>query len=315
MPCLPALFVERLKSIIPAQEYEKVLVSFAASTSYAIRVNSIKMTLPDALAALEKAGVTAISHPATADVLLIPASARVLLRDLELFSDGRLYWQSPSSVLPALVLSPSAGESLLDLCAAPGSKTTQMAAMMNNQGGITAVEVVKGRFFKLKAVCSLTGSKVKCLLADGRRFRPPEELFDKVLVDAPCSSEGRFDITDKDSFGYWSPHKIKEMAHKQKGLLLNAGRCVKAGGVLVYSTCTFAPEENETVVDWFLKKSDGAFTLELFDLPGVPRYPALKAYDRREYKRDLSPCWRVLPDGVFSGFFIAKFRKIDIRQV
>ncbi len=311
MPFLPVLFIERLKNIIPVDRYDSVLASFISPLAFAIRVNTLKMRTADAVALLKGlGGITARVHPSVGDVLIIGAADRDRLRDLEQFTDGRLYWQSPSSVLPACLLDPVARDRVLDLCAAPGSKTTQMAAMMQNQGEITAVEVVKGRFFKLKSVCALTGAEnVKCLLKDGRRFRPPEGLFDKVLVDAPCSSEGRFDINDKKSFGYWSPHKIKEMAHKQKGLLLNAGRCVKPGGVLVYSTCTFAPEENEAVVDWFLKKSEGEFALEVFDLPGVPRYPALKNYERREYKQDLLACWRVLPDGVFSGFFMAKFRK------
>ncbi|MBF0386410.1 MAG: RsmB/NOP family class I SAM-dependent RNA methyltransferase [Candidatus Omnitrophica bacterium] len=310
MPCLPALFVERLKHIIPVSQYESVLATFAGARAFAFRVNTLKMNSADTSRILETLGVSASFHPALPDVFIVPAVARDQIRELEYFSDGRWYWQAPSSLLPALVLAPGAGESVLDLCAAPGSKTTQMAALVGPQGAITAVEVIKGRFFKLKSVCALTGvTNVKCLLTDGRRFRPPPELFAKVLVDAPCSSEGRFDINNKKSFGFWSPHKIKEMAHKQKGLLLNAGRCVKDGGVLVYSTCTFAPEENETVVDWFLKKTKGEFILEAFDLPGVPRYPALQSYERREYAADLSACWRVLPDGVFSGFFMARLRK------
>lgn len=311
MTSLPALFVERLKTIIPSDLLDPVLNSFASAGSAAIRVNTLKFSVDAAAALLTDTGVSFVPHPAARDVILVPASTRERWRDLEHFSDGRLYWQAPSSVLPVSVLAPGSEEKVLDLCAAPGSKTTQMAALMNNTGGITAVEVVKGRFFKLRAVCALTGvMNVKCLLTDGRRYRPPEFLFDKVLVDAPCSSEGRFNINDAKSLKYWSPHKIKEMAHKQKGLLLNAGRCLKSGGVLVYSTCTFAPEENEGVVDWFLKKSKGDFRLELFDLPGVPRYPSLKGNGRRDFGHDLSTCWRVLPDGIFSGFFIAKFRRI-----
>ena len=181
---------------------------------------------------------------------------------------------------------------------------------MKNTGEITALEVVKGRFFKLKSVCTLTGAQnVKCLLTDARRYRAGEFLFDKILADVPCSSEGRFNTNDKDSFGYWSPRKIKEMNHKQKGILLNAGRCLKPGGTLVYSTCTFSPEENETAVDWFLKKGKGEFTLEAFTLPDGPRYETLTSFDKRQYKHDLSACWRILPGQDFTGFFIAKFIK------
>jgi 16S rRNA C967 or C1407 C5-methylase (RsmB/RsmF family) len=141
-------------------------------------------------------------------------------------------------------------------------------------GSIVAIEAVRDRFFKLRAVLALQGAaNVRSYCMDGRRFQARDGLFDKVLVDAPCSAEGRFNRFTPKSFGYWSSRKIKEMAKKQKGLLLNASRCVRSGGILVYATCTFAPEENEAVIDWFLRKSNGSFQLESFDMPGVPRYP------------------------------------------
>ncbi|MBF0594036.1 MAG: RsmB/NOP family class I SAM-dependent RNA methyltransferase [Candidatus Omnitrophica bacterium] len=311
MPSLPALFVERLKSIVPSDSFERVLNLLSTHASAGIRVNTLKFSKALAISFLADQGITVSALEAAPEIMIVSSSARQQLRDCELFTEGQLYWQAPSSALPVRVLAPMPGERVLDLCAAPGSKTTQMAALMNNEGEIIAIEVVKGRFFKLKSVCTLTGAmNVKCRLSDGRRFRvSANELFSKVLVDAPCSSEGRFDINNKETIGYWSPRKIKEMAHKQKGLLLSASRCVNPGGSLVYSTCTFAPEENEGVVDWFLNKTSGDFFLEAIDLPGVPRYPVLKSFDQRAYKSDLAACWRVLPDGVFSGFFIAKFRR------
>ena len=118
---------------------------------------------------------------------------------------------------------------------------------------------------------------------DGRRFRVKEQLFDRILVDAPCSSEGRFKYDNPKSYAYWNLRKIKEMAHKQKGLLLNASRLLKPGGVLVYSTCTFAQEENEEVVDWFAKKSQSM------------QFQSMQ---------------RIYPDGRMEGFFIAKWHKI-----
>lgn len=309
MSILPELFLTRLKEIVPVDQLPGVLKTFAAPESTAIRINLLKTGLKEGREYLADLGIPFSIHPATAEVCLVSVQAKQQLREDQKFQAGALYWQAPSSALPAVVLSPQRGDSVLDLCAAPGSKTTQMAAMMENDGKITAVEAVKARFYRLKSVVDLLGANVKCVLGDGRRLRAPEELFDKVLVDAPCSSEGRFNENDKDSVGYWSQHKIKEMAHKQKGLILSASRLVKPGGVLVYSTCTFAPEENESVVDWFLRKSNGTFLLEPFQLEGVPRYPALASFAGREYKHDVSSCWRVLPDGVFNGFFIAKFRK------
>jgi 16S rRNA (cytosine1407-C5)-methyltransferase len=170
---------------------------------------------------------------------------------------------------------------------------------------------VTGRFFRLKSVCGLLGATVvTCKLCDTRRFRPADgELFDKVLVDAPCSSEGRFKADDPDSVAYWSLRKVKEMSYKQKGILMSASRLVKPGGVLVYATCTFSPEENEEVVDWFLRKSEGQFCAEDAGIDGVPRLPCLTTWGKDVYHEDVLKCLRVNPDQTYTGFFVAKFKK------
>jgi 16S rRNA (cytosine1407-C5)-methyltransferase len=239
--------------------------------------------------------------------------AREALSHHPLASEGKIYQQSISSMIPAVVLGAKPGERVLDTCAAPGSKTTQIAGMMRNEGVVVAIEAVKGRFFRLKSVCQLLGaSVVTCKLCDARRFRPSDgDLFDRVLVDAPCSSEGRFKADDPDSVAYWSVRKVKEMSYKQKGILMSASRMVKPGGTLVYATCTFAPEENEEVVDWFLRKSEG-FSLEDAGIDGVPRLPCLTHWGKDEYHQDVMKCLRVRPDQIYTGFFVAKFKKQEV---
>ena len=133
--------------------------------------------------------------------------------------------------------------------------------------------------------------------------------FDKILVDAPCSSEGRFKIADKKTFAYWSLRKIKEMVHKQRGLLLNASRLLKPGGTLVYSTCTFAPEENEGVVNWLLKKTAGALKVEPVLLDDVVSYPAVEEWEGKIFNPAVRNCFRVLPTSEMEGFFITKIVK------
>ncbi len=123
-----------------------------------------------------------------------------------------------------MVLDPRPGQRVLDLCAAPGSKTSQIAMHMNNQGLLKANEPVRQRLYRLKSVLQLTGAKAQISSTDGRRLKEHEGLYDRILVDAPCSCEGRFIIDEPKSFAYWSVRKIKEMSHKQKGLLLNASR-------------------------------------------------------------------------------------------
>jgi len=208
------------------------------------------------------------------------------------------------------ILDPKPREHVLDMCAAPGSKTTQMAARMKNKGEITAIDTVRGRYYKLRAVAKLMGAvNIHFKLMDARRFRPKDQLFDKVLVDAPCSSEGRFKMDIPKTFAYWSPRKIKEMARKQKGLLISASRLLKPGGTMVYSTCTFAPEENEKVIQYLLKKTEGVLKVEQTNIEGVTTYPSIREWQGRDLGDSSRHCFRVLPRDGMEGFFVAKFIK------
>ena len=147
------------------------------------------------------------------------------------FSEHRIYVQNLASMIPPLVLDAQPGERILDLGAAPGSKTLQLACLMRNTGEIAAVEIVKRRFYKLRANLEAQGAtNVRPFLRDGAtvwRHRP--EHFDRVLLDAPCSTEGRFRTDDPATYAYWSPRKIKEMARKQRRLLHAFSRAMRAG--------------------------------------------------------------------------------------
>ena len=167
----------------------------------------------------------------------------------------------------------------------PGSKVSQTAAMMHNEGRLICVETIPNRYYKLRAVARLLGAEnIDFILKDGRRFRPREDLFDKILVDAPCSTEGRFHTANKKSWRFWSGRKIKEMVRKQKGLLLTASRLLTPGGILVYATCTFAPEENETVIDWLLRKTEGTLNIIPVPLPAdIGVYPALREWKGKTF--------------------------------
>ena len=286
--------------------------SFSLEKVLSVRINTLKISVSEAEKLLRDAGLVFERVPFLENAFIIKNIHREELSRMDFFEKGSFYQQNLSSMIVPTVLDPKAGEMVLDMCAAPGSKSTQMAAMMNNKGQIVCVENVRDRFFRLKSVVALLGaSNIKCQFVDGRKYRNQDQLFDKVLLDAPCSTEGRFSLLHKDSVKYWSPRKIKEMQHKQRGLILNAGRLLKPGGVLVYSTCTFAPEENESVVDWFLRKADGAWQIEDVVLNDVARYPAILEWNEREFDERVKHCVRILPSQMLDGFFIAKLRKIN----
>lgn len=308
---LPAEFLERLKSIVPADKYDDVVRSFGAVKPVTFRINPLcDAAATRAFLKEQGIGVEEVGWYPQAMVLTDPEQTAALE---PLMAQGKIYRQGLSSMLAALVLDPRPGESVLDACAAPGSKTSLCAALMENRGTITAVERVRTRLYKLRAVLEQQGvTNTQTVLTDVRRYRRPEGPADRVLVDAPCSSEGRFQSGNPRSVNYWSLRKIREMRRKQRGILMSAARHVKSGGTLVYATCTFAPEENEEVVDWFLRKSGGAFTLD--DVSGewglrVGAYPALTAWRKRVFRSEISGCLRVLPTDRMDGFFIARWRK------
>ncbi|MGE0267851.1 MAG: RsmB/NOP family class I SAM-dependent RNA methyltransferase [Candidatus Omnitrophota bacterium] len=308
---LPSDFIDRLKQIIPAGLYEKVIRSFGTEKFITFRVNT-GQSREVILARITQSGLSIEEVPWFVNAFIIKNGDNLNeLRNLE--EEGAVYRQGLSSLLVPVVLNPRPGEIILDACAAPGSKTTQISQMMNNTGEILAIEGVRQRMFKLKSVIQLQGAgNIKTVLMDARKYRAQGLAFDKILVDAPCSSEGRFDPSDKKSFAYWSLRKIREMRKKQKGILLNAARWLKPGGLLVYSTCTFAPEENEQVVDWFLRKEKGRFFAERIstaEFTRVDTYPAVERWGELTFSPEVSNCLRILPDDFMNGFFIAKLRR------
>ena len=307
---LPSEFIERVKSIFPPSYHRKVLKAFTIRRPTTFRVNTLKSSFEEVKETLKKEGFKFInpSYPPLSFILV-----EGTLRELEktsLYKEGKIYVQTLSSMLPPLVLAPEPGERILDLCAAPGSKTTQMSAMMENEGEIVAVEKIKIRFYKLKANLERQGVKnVKPILRDGtflpKNFR---YSFDRVLVDAPCSGEGSFTIHDPRTYAYWGKRKIKEMVRKQKRLLLSGILALKPGGVLVYSTCTLSPEENEGVLDWVLKRVGNQVEIEKIEIP-AETLPGLGEWEGKTFSPEVKKAIRIPPSLHWEGFFIAKIRK------
>ena len=309
---LPDAFLERLRWIVPADRYEKVVRTFAEPAATGFRINTLRAAPEEVLQELEALGLRLHRVDWNADACWVMPDERPRLLASAAYAEQRIYVQNLASMIPPLVLDAQPGERILDLGAAPGSKTLQLACLMRNTGEIAAVELVKRRFHKLRANLAAQGAtNVRPFLRDGAtvwRHRP--EHFDRVLLDAPCSTEGRFRTDDPATYAYWSPRKIKEMARKQRRLLFSAVHCLRVGGVLVYSTCTFAPEENEAVLDKTLRKFGDALRLEPIELDLENMQPALSEWQGKPFKHDLSPARRLLPTPTMEGFFVAKMRKI-----
>ena len=277
------------------------------------RVNTLLASRADVFEALRVAGVD--HHPVSwyPDAGWVSHEQREALLASPAYGNQEIYVQNQSSMVPPLILDPQPGERVLDLAAAPGSKTLQIACLMGLDGEIAAVDAIKKRFFKLRDNLASQGADtVRTFLKDGRgvwKHRP--EYFDRVLLDAPCSSEGRFHVSDPASFAYWSPRKIREMARKQKRLLYSAIQSVKPGGTVVYSTCSFAPEENELIVDAQLRRFGEAIAVAPLDLDFAGMVSPLTSWASRSLPDQLAHARRILPGYHTDGFFVCKLVKRD----
>ncbi|MCX7673048.1 MAG: RsmB/NOP family class I SAM-dependent RNA methyltransferase [Thiobacillaceae bacterium] len=320
-----APFGERLEALaaalgLDAQAREDLWASLDRPPPLALWANPLRADPVETLQALERAGFRlrrpATHLPAKGEHRLmrlaatLPAQERARLTHHPLVGQGRVYVQGLSSQWAVWALDPKPGEAVLDLAAAPGSKTALMAAAMADTGLIAAVEPVRARFFKLKANlerCGVTCARL--YLADGRAVgaKTPAR-FERVLLDAPCSSETRIRLADPDTWRHWRLRKVYEVAHKQQALIASAWQALRPGGVLLYSTCSYAPEENEAVVAGLLERHPEAEILPIAPRPpaGVP---GLTAWAGRSFPADLRQTMRILPQPPFTGFYLALLRK------
>lgn len=163
---------------------------------------------------------------------------------------GYIYVQEAASMIPPVVLDPKENEKILDMCASPGSKTTQIIEMMKNKGIVVSNDYKGIRLAPLGINTQRVGSKISVLtLMEGRHFK--DQLFDRILVDAPCSGTGTISKSIK-TVKMWNPNMIKKLAGMQRQLIETAFKCLKKDGTLVYSTCSCEPEENEKVVSFLV---------------------------------------------------------------
>jgi 16S rRNA (cytosine1407-C5)-methyltransferase len=224
---------------------------------------------------------------------------------------GFYYIQSLSSMLPPLILNPTDDDLVLDLCGAPGSKSTQLAAIMNNRGSLIINEIdnerIKSLVYNLERMSVINSSIIH---SKGELLsKVYDDYFTKVLVDAPCSGLGIIQKKGEVS-NWWSLDHVDRLQQLQIRLLIAAIKMAKVGAEIVYSTCTLSIEENELVIDKILQK----YPVELLniELP-IPFRPAFTAFEGKNLNPELKKAIRILPWEIDSdGFFLVKLRKTDV---
>lgn len=300
----PDAFLSRMRDLLQA-EYQPFHDTFSLPSALGLRVNTLKTSRERFL---ELAPFQLQAVPWVEEGFYYEASDRPGKHPYH--AAGVYYMQEPSAMSVAAVLSPAPGDRVLDLCAAPGGKSTHLAAQLGGAGLLVANEPHPQRAKILSENierCGVTNALVTSEMPDRLAERFPA-FFDKILVDAPCSGEGMF-RKDPDACGEWSPEHVTGCALRQLDILQAAAAMLRAGGTLAYSTCTFAPEENEGLIETFLRQHP---EFEIIDMhtfehfaPGRPEWTA-------DGRPELAKTARLWPHRLRGeGHFVAHLRKRD----
>lgn len=302
---LPERFFARFREFFP-DEYDAFVETLEQPPYRGIRVNTLK-TEADELVRLLGGFLELRPVPFCGTGFYIPADIRGL-GNHPLHVAGAFYMQEPSAMAAVGALAPQPGERVLDLCAAPGGKSSQIAAALRGEGILVANDFVESRARVLSSNLERMGAD-NCLVTSMRPDALCQRLsgwFDRVLVDAPCSGEGML-RREPSAAENWSEENIRACAHRQAKILDSAARAVRPGGWLCYSTCTFAPEEDEQTVAAFLHRHPDFFIADIpggnWGQPGRPYLaPSCPGLEKTR---------RIFPRLGGEGHFVALMRKGD----
>ena len=298
-------FIERYSKLTDWEEFKKVSLSFLRRS---IRVNTLKMPINQLKKRLEEKNWISEKIPWCKEGFYVEhkEGRRDIGNTIE-HSLGYFYVQEAVSMIPPIVLEPKPDEFVLDMCAAPGSKASQIAQYMENKGILIANDYKGIRIAPLGINLQRMGiTNAIITLMEGRFFKNFE--FDKILVDAPCSGTGTIRKSLK-TLRIWNPDVIKRLAGTQRQLIDTAFQNLKKNGILVYSTCSLEPEEDEGIIDYLLNKHDNA-KLEEINLD-VKRSQPILEFEDKQYNPEIKKCLRIWPqDNDTEGFFVAKIKKL-----
>ncbi len=269
---IPAWLIEKLRGLLGPEEAEELLRAFNTKPWISVRVNSLKATVSEVVRHLRKHGKKAIVSKYVPTVVKFPGPFK--FEECKLYREGKIINQEEACAVASLILRPEPGETVVDMCAAPGGKTSHMAELMRNQGIIYAFDVDDLRIERMRKVLEKLGVRNVRIIREDCLKAPKllgEEVADKVLLDPPCSSTGTL---AKYPEVRWRlrPEKIYEIAEMQYRMLETALKLCKPGGKILYTTCSILPEEGEEVVRKLLRRYEGAVRLVPLSGPFSPGF-------------------------------------------
>lgn len=297
---LPDFLIKDLKEQYGDEITQKIVQGYMAKRKATLRVNTIKATGEKVRSELQKNNINFEDVSWCKEALIIKDALEKDIENLEIYKNGKIYLQSLSSMLPPIILNPEEGKDILDMAAAPGGKTTQMAALTNNKAHITACEMNNIRIEKLKYNIQKQGASCVYIMQKDSRNIDDFFSFDQILLDSPCSGSGTINIENKNLSKYFTPKLIEKSVKSQMALLKKAIKILKPGGTMVYSTCSILEKENEEIIKNVLMQNK--VEIVPIELNGTEQIPLLPV------KVEGTIC--VCPTEYYEGFFVAKIKKL-----
>ena len=296
---VPNFLITMLKEQYGEKIANKIIHGYDMKRPVTLRVNTLKANVEDVKNVLAKESIEFENVEWDNNVLIIKNVREKDLQELNLYKNGEIYLQSLSSILPPIILNPQENTDILDMAAAPGGKTTEIAALSNNNANITACEMNKVRFERLKYNIEKQGAKSVYTMQIDSRNMNDFFSFDQILLDAPCSGSGTLNSDDENIGKYFTTKLIEKSQQTQIQMLRKALKILKPGKEMVYSTCSILSCENEEIVDKILKETGAEIVhIDLDKFINIELLPT---------KIDGTMC--VCPNELYEGFFIAKIKK------
>jgi len=277
----------------------KIIEGYNKKRIVTFRVNTLKSDVSEIEEILNKFNFEYEKVPWSNEAFIIKNAKENELKKLDIYVQGKIYLQSLSSMLPPIILDPKEGADILDMAAAPGGKTTQLAALSNNKAHITACEMNNIRIEKLKYNVEKQGASCVYVMQKDSRQIDDFFLFDQILLDAPCSGSGTLSLENKNIDKFFTLKLIDKSSKIQFALLKKALKILKKGQEMVYSTCSILLKENEDIISKVMQENK--IEIIPINFEGIETLPKLPT----KIKGTLLVC----PDEKYEGFFIAKLRK------
>ena len=296
---LPNFLIEELNKQYGEEDCKKILNGYMESRVVSLRVNTLKTTIDKVCEELSKNNIE-FERVSWSDVALVITNCTEQdLQTLSIYENGEIYLQSLSSMLPPVIMRPKENIDILDMTAAPGGKTTQIAALTNNNANITACEMNNIRIEKLRYNIQKQGATSVIVLQIDSRNLNDYFKFDQILLDAPCSGSGTIDLNDERTYKNFTEKLVEKSTKSQLALLKKALKILKPGHEMIYSTCSILAKENEEILNKALKGVNAEIIP--IKLEGIEDIPVLPT----KIKGTLCVC----PNKYYEGFYVAKVRK------